>query len=301
MTQQDVFLGIDVGTGSARAGVFTGSGQMIASATHPIRMWRDGENIVEQSSEDIWASVCHACRQAIRQSGVRVGHIKGIGFDATCSLVIVGQENQPLTASLSGDPARNVIVWMDHRAEDQAHRINEIGGVPLAYVGDCVSPEMQLPKLLWLMENLPNSFAQADAFMDLTDFLTWRATGSDTRSSCTLTCKWTYLPHLGGWDTSFLSKIGLGCLALQDFVRIGTNVVAPGAAVGQGLTLNAASDLGLLQGTPVAAGLIDAHAGGLGSLPEQSADGAVAYVFGTSACLMATTKTEMRAPGVWGP
>jgi D-ribulokinase len=190
---------------------------------------------------------------------------------------------------------------MDHRAEDQANRINAIGGAPLAYVGNCISPEMQLPKLLWLKENLPDSFEHAFAFMDLTDYLTWRATGSLARSSCTVTCKWTYLPHLGGWDVAFLEKIGLGSLADYDFARIGAQVVAPGTALGQGLSPGAAHDFGLLPGVAVAAGLIDAHAGGLGSLPEEAGLGAVAYVFGTSACLMASSSGDVRIPGIWGP
>ncbi len=36
------YLGIDVGTGSARAGLFDGAGAMLAAADHPIQMWHDG-------------------------------------------------------------------------------------------------------------------------------------------------------------------------------------------------------------------------------------------------------------------
>ena len=72
-----------------------------------------------------------------------------------------------------------------------------------------------------------------------------------------------------------------------------------------GLTEDAAAELGLLPGTPVAAGLIDAHAGGVGTVggagdrpaPLQSR---MAYVFGTSACTMATTSEPAFVPGVWG-
>ena len=302
MTAEDLFLGVDVGTGSARAGLFTASGQLLASAAHPIRLWRDGEHVVEQSADDIWGAVCRAVTEAAALAGADPRQIKGIGFDATCSLVIVGPEGQPLTASLTGDPARDVIVWMDHRAAAQAARINAIGGAPLAYVGNSISPEMQLPKLLWLQENLPDSFARAAAFMDLTDYLTWRATGSLVRSSCTVTCKWTYLPHAGGWDADFLNSIGLSDLTGHDFARIGASIAAPGTPLGQGLQNAAARDFGVLPGTPVGAGLIDAHAGGLGSLP---ADGGiasqVAYIFGTSACLMASTSVAVHVPGIWGP
>lgn len=43
-------------------------------------------------------------------------------------------------------------------------------------------------------------------------------------------------------------------------------MLPPGAALGNGLTPDAAKDLGLPAGIAVAASLIDAHAGGLGNL-----------------------------------
>jgi D-ribulokinase len=46
-----VFAGIDVGTGSARAGLFDATGQLLATAKHPIEIWREAGDIVEQSSE----------------------------------------------------------------------------------------------------------------------------------------------------------------------------------------------------------------------------------------------------------
>lgn len=45
----------------------------------------------------------------------------------------------------------------------------------------------------------------------------------------------------------------------------GNHVLSPGESVGKGLTPEAAKDLGLPEGTAVAASLIDAHAGGLGT------------------------------------
>lgn len=51
-----------------------------------------------------------------------------------------------------GDPLRNVVMWMDHRAEDQASRITNSDHGVLSRVGGVMSPEMQPPKLLWLKE-----------------------------------------------------------------------------------------------------------------------------------------------------
>lgn len=299
------FIGLDVGTGSARAGVFDTSGQCLGVGKKDILTFEDSGHIVEQSTENIWTSVCAAIQVALNVSKIDASEVQGIGFDATCSLVVVTEEGAPLPVGDSGNPERNIIVWMDHRAIDQAKRINTTQHDVLKYVGGKISPEMETPKLLWLKENKPDVYAAADHFFDLTDYLTWRATGDTARSICTVTCKWTYLAHDKKWDVSYFNQIGLGDLAAEDFKRIGQVIVDPSTALGAGLTEKAAHDLGLRAGTPVGAGLIDAHAGGIGTIGARGDDGTaetrMGYVFGTSACTMSSTAEPTFVPGVWGP
>ena len=295
-------IGVDVGTGSARAGVFDLAGRMVASAKQDIGLFHAPGAIVEQSGSEIWRAVCTAVQSALAQSGMSPDRVAGIGFDATCSLVVLGEGGRPLPVGPTEDPERNIIVWMDHRATAQADRINATGHAVLRYVGGRISPEMETPKLLWLLENKPAVFAEAWQFLDLTDFLTWRASGDLARSSCTVTCKWTYLAHERRWDESYFRAVGLGVLADEGFERIGQSVVAPGTPLGGGLTAAAAAELGLRAGTPVAAGLIDAHAGGLGTVGvEGDPLACLAYVFGTSSCTMTSTREPVFVPGVWGP
>ncbi|TMV36142.1 ribulokinase, partial [Thioclava sp. BHET1] len=64
------FIGIDVGTGSARAGVFDASGAMVGSGKQDIRLWRDGHDRAEQSSGDIWSAVCGATRAAMDEAAI---------------------------------------------------------------------------------------------------------------------------------------------------------------------------------------------------------------------------------------
>lgn len=302
--KESYVLGIDVGTGSARAGIFTTDGRMVGSEKCAIALYRSGSTHVEQSSENIWDAVVKSVRGAMAESGIRPDQVLGIGFDATCSLVVLGANGTPLPVGDPAHPDRNIIVWMDHRALEQAERINTGGHRVLDYVGGRISPEMETPKLLWLKENRPDVFATAWQYMDLTDFLTWRSSGDLARSVCTVTCKWTYMAHEDCWDSDYFRSIGLGQLADEGFVRIGQRIVPAGSALGQGLTDQAAAEMGLLPGTPVAAGLIDAHAGGVGSVGAQGGGGAeanLAFVFGTSSCTMTSTRDPVLVSGVWGP
>ena len=305
---QRIVLGVDVGTGSARAGAFTLQGRMLGQAVQPIRMWKPQADYVQQASGDIWAAICTAIRTVMaRLPDVEVA---GIGFDATCSLVVLDAAGQPVTVSPDGAAEQNVIVWMDHRAAAQADRINAGGHDVLRYVGGRVSLEMEVPKLLWLKEQLPESWDRAAHFFDLPDFLTWRATGSDTRSLCSTVCKWNYRGQEGRWDEAYLRAIGLGELADEGFRRIGTRILPVGEPVPGGLSAAAAAELGLQAGIPVGTSAIDAHAGGLGVIGAALDGGApdaaalsrrLALVGGTSSCHMAVSAQPRFVPGVWGP
>lgn len=297
-------VGVDVGTGSARAGVFSvAEGARAGMAAVPIRIWRPRPDFVEQSSADIWEAVGGAVRGAVAEAGIDPAQVVGIGFDATCSLVVLGPDDAPLTVSPTGEAARNILVWMDHRATPEADEINAVGYDVLQYVGGKISPEMEPPKLLWLRRHLSDTWAKAVKFLDLADFLTYAASGRDVRSLCTNVCKWTYLGHDGRWDKDFLQAVGL------DDPRITSNPIRPlGERVGP-LTDAAAAHLGLTAGCQVAVGIIDAHAGGLGLLGaalEESSDPAnletvLALIGGTSNCHMAASREAVFVPGVWGP
>jgi FGGY-family pentulose kinase len=303
-------LGVDVGTGSVRAGLFNLKGKMLGAGERPIKMFRPRPDFVEQSSDDIWRSAGRAIRLALREAGAGPQDVIGLSFDATCSLVALDADDQPLTVSPTGRPEQNVIVWMDHRAVDQTERINATRHRVLRYVGGKLSPEQEPPKLLWIKEKLPNTWKRAAKFLDLADFMVYAATGSDPRSLCTVVCKWTYMGHEGArgrWDKSFFRLIGLDDLFGDGQVgnKIGGEVLPMGSFAG-GLTEGAAKALGLRAGIAVGVGIIDAHAGGVGvlgsALKEQGAvERVLALIGGTSSCHMATTSKRVFVKGVWGP
>ncbi|CAH0343157.1 hypothetical protein RHI9324_04890 [Rhizobium sp. CECT 9324] len=63
----------------------------------------------------------------------------GLGLDATCSLVVLGEGGYPLAVGPSEEAERDILVWMDHRAVDQAERINTMGHDVLRYVDGRIS------------------------------------------------------------------------------------------------------------------------------------------------------------------
>jgi D-ribulokinase len=303
----EAYIGVDVGTLSARAGVFDSVGRLLASARRPIAVWREPGDIVEQSSDDIWNAVTSAVREAIQASGLPPEGVRGMGFDATCSLVALDRNARPLSVSPTDAPERDVIVWMDHRAVDDSERINAGGHEVLRYVGGKISPEMHAPKLAWLARCKPETINAAGHFFDLTDFLSFRATGSLIRSACPATCKFGYLAHETRWPDEFFDSVGLGFLKDENYARIGAKTAPPGAPLGRGLTPEAAAAMGLRPETAVGAGLIDAHAGSAGTLGARAggvqADPRrrLALILGTSSSCMAIADGPRFVDGIWGP
>ena len=107
-------VGVDVGTSSARAGVIEiATGRMIASHSHPILIFHPQPNFYQHSSADIWQAVCTAVTSALhlaqqRQPSFDFAKVRGIAFDATCSLVVLGKRDAPVSVSPGGEPEQNV-------------------------------------------------------------------------------------------------------------------------------------------------------------------------------------------------
>ena len=290
------YIGVDVGTQSVRASLLTPCGAEVATNSVPLHVYNPATDHYEQSCAEIWSAVCAAVQEVTH--GIPREQVKGVGFDATCSLVVVDEEGEPLSISRDGD--KTCLMWMDHRAAAETAEINTSASPVLAYVGGGFSPEQQPPKLLWLKRHMPATWSAAAHLFDLPDWLTFRATGNTCRSVCSVTCKWGYVRSRGGWDTEFLQEVGLGDLVGLE--KLGRTVELPGSRIEGGLNERAAQELGLNPGTCVAVSLIDAHAGALAML-RYSAElcDSLCVISGTSTCIMALCKDKRLVPGVWGP
>ncbi|KAI0092507.1 Pentulose kinase [Irpex rosettiformis] len=318
------YIGVDVGTGSARAALVKQDGTLVASSTVETKTWRDPEDhrIFEQSTTDIWNAISKTVKAVLAEANVSPSDVKGLGFDATCSLAVSDFNMNPITVT-KGDQLgqigeRNIVLWADHRAEEEADLINSTGNTVLDYVGGVMSLEMEIPKTLWLKRRMkPELFARCQ-FFDLPDFLTYRATANNLRSTCSLTCKCSYVPNKG-WQPDFFQKIGLADFVENSYKQlggVGGQIATAGLPVGNGLSQQAAEELGLIEGTPVGSAVIDAYAGWLGTIAARYKEGdklsdyvpnldesrhRLAACAGTSTCHIVQSPQGVFVNGVWGP
>lgn len=329
--QADVFyVGVDVGTGSARACVIDTNGIILGLSERPITRHQLKPNHITQNLTEIWNSICFCVKSCLRDSGIDAADVFGIGFDATCSLVAVHEltDTPAAVGPDFGDDKENIILWMDHRADAETDAINATGDKALKYVGGQMSIEMELPKIKWLKHHRAGGLDNLK-FYDLPDYLTHKATGSEARSYCSAVCKQGFVPvgvdgSTTGWLREFLLQLDLDDLAADDFAKLGGipgkngTFLSAGDVVGK-LTPQAADELGLTTECVVGSGVIDAYAGWIGTVagkvdlpqfPElalhsngsmATACGRLAAVAGTSTCHIAMSADPCFVNGVWGP
>ncbi|KAI5778943.1 FGGY family of carbohydrate kinase [Geopyxis carbonaria] len=332
METHNYYMGVDVGTGSARVCIIDETGEIKGVESKETQTWNPRANFYEQSTEDIWDAICHCSNTVLEKSGINPQHVKGIGFDATCSLAVFDEQtDEPVSVAWPEfkEKTRNVILWMDHRPEDETSKINATEHNLLKYVGGKMSIEMEIPKVLWLKNNMPPQIYERCKFYDLADALTHIATGKETRSYCSTVCKQGFIPvgvdgSVKGWQDDFLTEIGLGDLVEENYRRIGGVNGDNGAWLSAGeivgdLCESSAAQMGLPSGIKIGSGVIDAYAGWVGTvgakvnISEKSLDQGhskgdleqafhrLAAVAGTSTCHLVMSKDPVFVPGIWGP
>ncbi len=286
MAEGPYLLGIDYGTGGVRVGIFDREGNPSIfhgeefGTSYPRPAW------AEQDPGTWWSSLVTATRRALDKSGVSPDDIAGIGVDTTAATVLAVDGNDR--------PIRPAIMWMDVRAADQARRAERTGDPALRYSGyGSVSAEWGLPKALWLKEQEPETFRGAARICEAADWLIHRLTGEWTASVNILSAKYFYDRDEGGFPAGFYDAVG-GADLLEKFPQ---NVLDMGVVAGT-LRRDAAEELGLRPGMPVAEGGIDAYVGALGLGMVEP--GVMAFITGSSHVMIGQTAEPIHGQGFWG-
>ena len=307
-------LGLDYGTESGRVMLVDAStGAELAWRVVPYphgvmeRALPDGTTLAPDWALQHPADYLHVLEEAVpavlAEANVTAERIVGIGVDFTASTPLPTRaDGTPLcqTPEFSGNLHSWVKLWKHHAAEPQAKRINAVAkerNEPFLelYRGG-YSSEWMFSKILETLEEAPEVYAAADRYLEACDWLVWQLTGVETRSECAAGYK-------GMWSKSdgYPSPDFFGQLNPELRNVIADKVDAPMVALGEsagGLTAPMAERLGLREGTPVAAAVIDAHA----ALPAcgVSQPGRLAMIMGTSNCHMLLADERKPVEGMAG-
>ena len=146
---------------------------------------------------------------------------------------------------------------------------------------------------MWLKENEPDVWARSAWILDAPDWMGLRLTGRPAVNLCSASLKMYHNNDHGGFPVDFYERLGVG--DLMD--KMPSQVNAMGEPLGA-LSPEAAEELGLVAGTPVAQGGIDAEAGMIGM--NVLAPGRMALITGSSNCLLAQSAVPLYGAGMFG-
>lgn len=275
-------LGIDLGTGGVRAGLYSQAGVLLAAREESVATAHRRPGWAEQSPVEVLAALYRATGVVAAD---RPPPAALCVASAAVSALAVGEDDVPVGSSL---------LWMDTRAAVEAAEITRTRHPVLRYTGGQVSPEWMLPKALWLARHDPSRYAAARRIVDVHDWVMFQLTGEWSLARATIAAEWSYDPLAGGWPADLLSRLGVPGLA------DGWNVprLRPGAVAGR-LTAQAAESTGLPVGVPVVQGLMDSYAAALAADVYQA--GRVAVSIGTSSSYLGLSRQLAPDPRLLGP
>ena len=238
---------------------------------------------------------------ALRSSGIQAADVVGIGIDFTaCTVLPTLEDGTPLCLlpEFRGRPHAWVKLWKHHAAQGQADRINALahsrGESWIARYGGKISSEWAFSKALEVLEKDPEVFHRAGKWIEAADWVVWQLCGNETRNSCTAGYKEMYQD--GHYPSSEYLK-ALHPDFDQVLNKLGHTLSPLGSRAG-GLTREAAGWTGLLEGTAVAVGNVDAHV----TAPAANAIGAgqMVAIMGTSTCHIVNGESLEEVPGMCG-
>jgi sugar (pentulose or hexulose) kinase len=244
--ETEVWLGLDIGTQSARALAVTATGEVVGAGTQTLTSERSGVRH-EQDPEAWWSAIAAASSEAMQT--VPVEAVRGVAVDATSgTILLVDRKGSPLTAGLMYD---------DTRAAGQVERVNAAGERVWAELGYCrMQPSWALPKLMWLLETCPQ-LPRGARLAHQSDFVNRRLVGHEVPADLSSALKTGAHLIEERWPGDVMDALGVPGDLLPGLVRSGTVLGSVSRA--------AAGATGIPAGTPVIAGMTDGCASQLGA------------------------------------
>lgn len=265
-----------------------------------------------QHPEDWLRGAAAACREAVGRSGAAAKDVVGVGVDFTsCTMLPCKADGTPLCllGPFRAVPLAWPKLWKHHGAKAETDRINAVArerGEPwLSRYGGIIGLEWFFPKVLETLNAEPAVYDAADVWLEAGDWFVWQLVGGPfphctpgtlVRSTCQAGYKAMWNADTGYPTADYFAAVHP---RMADVVsrRMPGTMAVPGERAG-GLTKAAAELLGLPEGVPVSAAIIDAHAGVPGA--GVAAPSTLVMVIGTSACQMLNSRHERLIPGVAG-
>ena len=241
-----VLVGLDVGTGGARAVAVDESGEVVAEASseYPLHTPRPGWT--EQDPADWWDGA-----KDVLGKVAEAGEVGGIG--------LTGQMHGSVFLDASDQVIRPALLWNDQRTQAQCDEITRAVGEErlISIAGNPALTGFQAPKIVWLKDEEPENFGRVSRVLLPKDYVRLRLTGEYATDASDASGTLLLDVRARDWSAEILDALEIPRGWMPEVYEGPENTGA--------LRDDVAAELGLPAGIPVAAGGGDNAAAAVGT------------------------------------
>ena len=308
-------IGIDFGTESGRAVlVDIATGEEVATSLYNYKdgvideILLDGKTKLRpdwalQNPEDYITTLKVTIPALLKKSGVKPEDVIGLGTDFTsCTMLPIDKNGDSLCSSekFRSNPYAWVKLWKHHAAQPEADIINETARKRnekfLSRYGGKISSEWFFPKILETLIHAQDVYEAADRFIEGADWIVLKLTGEEKRNLCTAGYKAIWDKHEGYPSNEYFKDLDP---RMENVVKekLSEKIYPLGGKAGE-ITAEMSELTGLLKGTAVSVGNVDAHV----AVPAATVVDTkkMVMIMGTSICHMVLGKELKFAEGMCG-
>lgn len=280
----DLILGVDIGTSSSKGVLVRPDGTILATATRPHGTSMPRPGWAEHDAEGVWWAEFTGIARDLTSAAAGLGKIAGVAVSGIGPCFLPVDE--------SGAPLRPAILYgIDMRATREIAEQTEHFGADtiLARGGTLLTTQAVGPKMAWVRRNEPQVWARTARFHMANSFVVERLTGEyvlDHHSASQ--CDPIYDMRTSAWASDWAADVAPG-LALPRLAW-SDEVVGRVSAGGEAAT-------GIPEGTPVAAGTVDAWAEAFSVGVRDAGDTMLMY--GTTMFMVQVAADPSPRPALW--
>lgn len=247
----DYLMGIDYGTGGAKACVIDTDGNVLGFAFEEYPFIHERPGWSEHDPKLYWEIACRIIRESITRAHIQPAEIRGIAVSSALPSMVMADKDH--------NAIHNAYNLMDRRAKKEVNWLKETIGEDRIFKisANRLEDHPTLVNLLWEKNNRPESFKKIYKALTIDGFITLKLTGKATLNySAAGFYGVAYNVLQRRFDEELMQEIGINMAIMPDLFRCEE-------IIGE-VTQKAATETGLAPDTPVAAGQVDCNAGWLG-------------------------------------